>query len=157
MKNLVFPNISFSKYLIRNTYNHLHNILRLSDVLLILFFCQGFLSQTLTIHRTAGERRGSSFIPLYHFHSIKTLRHLFETLHVRWISRIFNRNACFQIYHLNELPFDWLIDWLIDWWCNICLLTWLIDSRFLLQRFWHGKPVDLNSHRLSPLYYKRTD
>ena len=45
---------------------------------------------------------------------------------------------------------------LIDWWCNVCLFTWWIDSRFLLQRFWHWKPVDLNSHRLSPLYYKRT-
>ena len=88
---MVFQNISFSKYLIRNTYSHFHNILRLSDVVLylsdvyfdVLFFFQGFLSQTLTIHRTAGERRGSSFIPLYDFHSIKTLRHLFETLHVR--------------------------------------------------------------------------
>ena len=29
---------------------------------------QGFLSQTLTIHRTAGEESGPSFIPLYHFH-----------------------------------------------------------------------------------------
>ena len=34
----------------------------------------------------------------------------------------------------------------IDWWCDIifCLFTWWFDTRFLL-------------HRLSPLYYKRTD
>ena len=32
------------------------------------FFYQGFLSQTLMIHRTAGEGRGPSFIPFYHFH-----------------------------------------------------------------------------------------
>ena len=61
-----------------------------------------------------------------------TLRHLFATLHVRWQSRIFDRNACvYQTYHLIELSFDWLIDW---WW-NVCLFTWWIDSRFLFQRF----------------------
>ena len=32
------------------------------------FFLSGFSSQTLTIHRTAGEGKGPSFIPLYHFH-----------------------------------------------------------------------------------------
>ena len=37
---------------------------------LFFFFYQGYLSQTLTIHRTAGEGRGSSFIPLYHFHPL---------------------------------------------------------------------------------------
>ena len=30
------------------------------------FFYQGFLPQTLTIHRTAGEGRGPPFTPLYH-------------------------------------------------------------------------------------------
>ena len=33
------------------------------------FFYQGFFLQTLTTHRTAGEGRGPSFIPLYHEHS----------------------------------------------------------------------------------------
>ena len=32
------------------------------------FFYQGFLSHTLTTHKTAGEERGPSFIPFYHFH-----------------------------------------------------------------------------------------
>ena len=44
----------------------------------------------------------------------RTLTHLFATLHVRWLSRIFNGNACaYQtatLYHLIELPFEWLID-----------------------------------------------
>ena len=31
------------------------------------FLYQGFLSQSLMIHRTAGEGRGPFFIPLYHF------------------------------------------------------------------------------------------
>ena len=102
----------------------------------------------------------------------QTLRHFFANLHVTWLSRIFNRKRfprisknrlntslvftillLDEIYHLVELPFDWLI----DWWCNRCLYAWWIGTRLLLQRFWHGKPVDLNSHWLSPLYYKRTD
>ena len=42
------------------------------------FFCQGFLSGTMTTYRTAGEGRGN----------------LFATLHVRWLSHIFNRITC---------------------------------------------------------------
>ena len=37
------------------------------------FFLSGFSSQTLTIHRTAGERRGPSFIPLYHCHLLTNI------------------------------------------------------------------------------------
>ena len=46
----------------------------------------------------------------------RTLKHLFATLHLRWLLRIFNRNACVYqtvldgIYHIIELPFEWLID-----------------------------------------------
>ena len=36
-------------------------------------FYQGFLSQTLMIHRTAWEGRGLSFIPLYHFHPLTNI------------------------------------------------------------------------------------
>ena len=35
-----------------------------------IFFYQGFLSQTVAIHRTAIEERQSSFIPLCHFHPL---------------------------------------------------------------------------------------
>ena len=38
------------------------------------FFLSGFLSQTLTTHRTAGEGRGPSFIPLYHFHLLTNIQ-----------------------------------------------------------------------------------
>ena len=38
------------------------------------FFYQGFVSQTLTTHRTAGEGRGRSFIPLYHFHPLMKIQ-----------------------------------------------------------------------------------
>ena len=38
-----------------------------------LFFLSGFSSQTVTIHRTAGEERGPSFIPLYLFHPLTNI------------------------------------------------------------------------------------
>ena len=47
---------------------------------------------------------------------------------------VFTRLLLDEIYHLIELRSNWLI----DWWCNVCLFTWWIDSRFLLQRFWMG-------------------
>ena len=34
------------------------------------FFLSGFSLQTLATDRTAGEGRGPSFIPLYHFHPL---------------------------------------------------------------------------------------
>ena len=56
---------------------------KISWKIVAFFFYQGFLSQTLTTHRTEGEERGPFFIP---FHSttpthLQTFRHLFATLH----------------------------------------------------------------------------
>ena len=120
---------------------------------LFVFFYQGFLSQTLTIHRTAVEGRGPSFIPLYHLHPLTKLRHLFATLHVRWLSRIFNCNAhAYQTATQWDLPPHRITIWLISWWWNVYLFTWKIIFRFFVTAVWHGKPVDLNLHRLSPLY-----
>ena len=66
----------------------------------------------------------------------RTLRHLFATLHERWLSRIFNCNACvYQTATPWDLPPYRITIWLIDWWCNVCLFTWWIDSTFLLLRF----------------------
>ena len=38
------------------------------------FFYQDFLSQTLATHRTAGEGRGPSINPLYHFHPLTNIQ-----------------------------------------------------------------------------------
>ena len=80
-----------------------------------VFFCQDFLSRTLTSHRTAGEGRGPFF-----FHSTisnfsRTFTHLFITLPVRWLSRIFNRTACiYQTATWWDLPSYWITICLID-------------------------------------------
>ena len=39
-----------------------------------LFFYQSFLSRTLSNHRTAGEEKGLSFIPLYRFHPLTNIQ-----------------------------------------------------------------------------------
>ena len=91
----------------------------------------------------------------------RTFRHLFATLHVRWLSHIFNRTAC--IYHAAtrwDLPPYRITIWLTDdVTLSFWLFTWWFDSSFsfFVTAIWDGKPVDLSSHRLSPLYYKRTD
>ena len=123
-------------YHIGCAYPDIPEVRSLHFFFLFVFFYQGFLSQTLTIHRTAVEGRGPSFIPLYHLHQLTKLRHLFATLHARWLSRIFNCNAMLtrlllnEIYHLIGLPFDWLVD--------DGMFTCLLDKLFLgflLQRF----------------------
>ena len=88
----------------------------------------------------------------------RTFKHLFATLHVRWLSHIFNRNACiYQTATRWDLPPYQIIFWLIDdvILIFICLLVGLILG--FVAAIWLEKPVDSNSHQLSSLYYKRTD
>ena len=77
----------------------------------VFFFYQSFLHRHWRFTRQQGKG-GDHLL----FHSTtstrsQTLRHLFATLHVRWLSRIFNTRLLLdEIYHLIELPFEWLID-----------------------------------------------
>ena len=117
----------------------------------LFFFYQGFLHR----HWRFTGQRGKGWDHLL-FHSAtsthsRTLRHLFATLHMRWLSRIFNRNACvYQTATRWNLPPYRITIWVIDWWCSVCLFTWCIDTRLMLQRF------DIEN-RLSLSYYKLTD
>ena len=139
--------IRHCSYYIKSVSSEEH---RVSDVAWSFFvFYQGFL-QTMTIHRTAVEGRGPSFIPLYHFHPLMNIYLQLCTWDDYYIfliaTLVFTRLLLDEIYHLIELPFEWLINDTF-----VCLLDELILG------FWHWKPVDLNLHRLSPLHYKQTD
>ena len=100
------------------------------------FFYQGFLHRHWWF--TGQQGKGGDHLL---FHSTtstlsRTLRHLFATLHVRWPSRIFNRNAClYQTTTLWDLPPYRITIGVIDRWCNVCLFTCWIDTRFLLEWF----------------------
>ena len=79
--------------------------------------------------------------------SSQTFRHLFPTMHIRWLSHIFNRNPS-NYQAATWWDFTALSNYhLIDWWCKDCfsLFTWWFDTRFILQQSWYQKPVDLNS------------
>ena len=97
------------------------------------FFYHGFLHRGWRFSGQQGKRRDHLL-----FHSTtpthsRTLRHVFATLYVRWVSRIFNRNACvYQTATRWDLPPYRITIWVIDWWCNVYLFTWWIDTTFLL-------------------------
>ena len=95
------------------------------------------------------------FIPLYHFHLFANI----QTFVCTFGCEMTNRTACiYQTATRWDLPP--LSNYhLTYWWCEVsfCLFTWWFDTSFLLQQSWYRKPVDSNLHRLSPLYYERTD
>ena len=73
------------------------------------------------------------------FHSttstrLETFRHLFATLHVRWLKRSFNRNACiYQTATRWDVPPYRITIWLIDTLSvtlSFCLFTWWFDPSF---------------------------
>ena len=106
------------------------------NIFLFFFFYQGFLHRHWQFTGQQGKGGDHRL-----FHSTTstcspTLRHLYATLHVRWLSRIFNRNGCvYQTATRWDLPLYRITIWVIDWWYNGCLFTWWIDTRILLQRF----------------------
>ena len=88
----------------------------------------------------------------------RTFRHSFETLVMRWLSHIFNRNASiYQTAIRWDLPPYRITIRLIDdvILIFVCLLVDLILG--FVTAIWHEKPVDSNWYRLSSLSYKRTD
>ena len=114
----------------------------------VFFFYQSFLHRHWRFTRQQGKGGDHLLFHSTTSTSSRTLRHLFATLHVRWLSRIFNRNACvYQTATRWDLPPYRITIWVIDWWFNVCLFTWWIDTRFLLQQFdignrWIGTPID---------------
>ena len=99
--------------LIYNTWQpNLSNHTRLKNS---FFFYQGFLSRTLMTHRTEGEERGPFFIPLYHFHPLTNIQTFIcnfaceMTIIFLIAPLVFTRLLLDEIYHLIELPFDWLM------------------------------------------------
>ena len=84
------------------------------------------------------EKGGDHFL----FHSAsptrsRTFRHLFATLQVRWLSRIFNRIACiYQTATRLNLPPYWITVWLIDDATLLCLFVCLLD--YLILSFYYS-------------------
>ena len=113
----------------------------------MLFLSLLFFSIRVFFHghwRLTGQQgKGGNNDFLFHFTTStrsRTFRRLFATLHVRWLSLIFNRTACvYQIATQWDLPPYRITILLIDDMILICLFTWWFDSRFLLQQYVRGK------------------
>ena len=94
----------------------------------IFFFYQSFLQGQWRF--TGQQAEGEDHLLFHSTTSTRsqTLRHLFATLHVRWRSRVFNRNACiYQAATRWDLPPYRITIWVIEWWCiSVCLRDELI-------------------------------
>ena len=98
-------------------YNTLHCQLDMKGTSFFVFFLSGYRNWRFTGQQ--GKGGDHRLFRCTTSTRSQTLRHLFETLHVRWLSRIFNRSACvYQTATRWDLPpyriTIWLIDWLID-------------------------------------------
>ena len=92
------------------------------------FFLSEFSFTDTDDSQDSRGRGGPFFIPLYHFHRLTNIQ-TFATLHVRWLSHIFNRIACiYQTATRWDLPPCRITIWLIDdvKFVLVCLLDDLI-------------------------------
>ena len=126
-------------------------------LLLFCFFSIRIFFHGLTTHRTAGELKGPSFIPLYHFHPLMNIQiyicnfacemTIIFLIAPLVFTRLLLDNITLSNHHLN------------DWWCdvNFCLLTWWFESRFLLQIFEIGNRWPRTRIDYHPCITKWTD
>ena len=103
-----------------------------------LYFSIYFFSIRVFFHghwRLTGQQGKGGDLLLFHSTTStrsRTFRHLFTTLHVRWLSLIFNRNACiYQTATRWDVPPYGITIWLIDVTLSFCLSTWWFDSSFI--------------------------
>ena len=84
------------------------------------FFYQGFLSRTLTTHRTAGEERGPSFIPLYHSHPLTSIQTFICNFACEMTITYFNRLYLPDCYSMRLTTLSNYH--LVGWWCDVTFL-----------------------------------
>ena len=93
-------------------------------VSIVFFFYQGFPHRHWRF--TGQQGKGGNHHLFYSTTSTRsrTLRHLFATLHVKWLSRIFNRNACVCQTRFTTLSNYHLSDWLMMQCLFVYLMNW---------------------------------
>ena len=102
--------------------------LRPMSYVLIFFSIRVFFTDTDDPQDCRGGE-GPSFIPLYHFHPLTNIETFIcnfacemTITHFLIATLVFTRLLQYEIYHLIELPFEWLIDDAMF----VCLLDELI-------------------------------
>ena len=124
----------------------------------IFFFLSGFSFTDTDNSQDSRGREGTIFysilpLPLAHEHSsIYLPLYMWDVYHIFLIAPlVFTRLLLDYIYHLIELPSNWRCD------VSFYLFTRSFEFSFFVTAIWDKKPVEWNLHRLSSLYYKRTD
>ena len=136
--------ILFSWVLLLWDVRHCCKLLSYSISRNFFFSIRVFFKGTVDSQDRRGKGGGPSFIPLYHFHPLTNIE-TFSTLHVRWPSRIFNRNACvYQTATRWDLPPYQITIQVIDWWCNVCLLELILGfvTAFDIGKRWIWTHID---------------
>ena len=120
-----------------------------------IFFLSGFFFTETGDSQDSREREGTIFystlpLPLAHKHSDIYLQLCMkDDYHIFLIASL--------VFTRSDLPPYQITIWLIDVTLSFCLFTWWFDYSFFVTAIWDGKSADSSSHRLSTLYYKRSD
>ena len=123
------------------------------------FFLSGF---SFTDTDNSQDSRGREGTILFHSTTStrsRTFRHLFATLHMRWLSHTFSLH-CLYLPDYYTMRFTTLSNYyLIGWWCDVdfCLFACWFYFTFCYSYMTWEKLVDSNSCRISSLYYNQTD
>ena len=123
-----------------------------------IFFCyQGYLHSHWRFTGQQGKEGGPSFIPLYHFHPLTNIETFIcnfacEMTITYFYSQRLCLPDCYSIRFTTLLNYHFS-DWLMMQYLFVYLMNWYY---VFVTAIWNWKSVDLNSHRLLPLYYKRT-
>ena len=94
---------------------------QIATIFFFLYHLSGFSFTDTGDSQDSMGRERTILFPSNNFACSQTFRHLFATLHVRWLSHILNRTSC--IYQANTrwyLTSYWITIWLID------LVDWLM-------------------------------
>ena len=121
---------SLLKYYLRCNPNNVKFADLKGNTVCLFFFYQSFLSKTLSIHRTAGEGRGPSFIPLSHFHPLMNIQTFILKL-CTWDDYLIFLIALL-VFTRWDLPPYRITIWLID---DVMLISliWVHDCRHTIS------------------------
>ena len=100
----------------------------------LIFFLSGFSFTDTDDSQYSKGTEGTIFYftlplpPAHEYWEIYLQLCMWDDYHVFLIATlVFTRLLLGEIYHLVELPFDWLIDWLIDYLMMQCLFVYLMN------------------------------
>ena len=119
-------------------FDYFSSLLKTSIIFIMktFFLFLGFFSRTLTTHRTKGEGRGPSFIPLYHSHLHTNIQTFICNFACEMTITYFESHRLYLLdcYLMRFTPLSNYH--LIDWWCdvNFYLFTWWFDWTLFIQQ-----------------------